>query len=265
MRSVSPEASTAMPDPRAKREPTALYRLYSADETLLYIGISADPDRRFKQHRDAKPWWPQVAQKTIEWHPSRNRALAEEADAIKAEAPAYNIEHHPAMASYQWPPAGMPADRVDAIERETSTLPANLAEGVRRAAWEGFTRAQRPTVSLDRLIAALPAVVDEAMRKTLPDLYTPELAAEFTVAMIAELRAAHAATEALKALAADHPGIQFEEWDTATLDEPLRGRFLAHYLEHKDGTRILVVPLGQDPTVRLAAVRTLLNHQGVTA
>lgn len=129
---LTPEASTAMPDPRAQREPTALYRLYGADKTLLYIGVSDDPERRFKQHRDTKPWWPQVAQKTIEWHPSRDRALAEEATAIKAETPVHNIEHNPAAlqnpASGHWPPAGLAADLVAGIEHATQTLSSDVAE-----------------------------------------------------------------------------------------------------------------------------------------
>lgn len=147
MTSVIPEASTATPNPQDQRatEPAALYRLHDAAGTLLYIGVTGNPDRRFKQHRDTKPWWPQVAKKTIAWHPSRDRALAEEAAAIKAETPVYNIDHNPAAPSYQWPPAGMPDDRIEAIERQASMLPASEAEGIRRAAWEGFTRAQLTT------------------------------------------------------------------------------------------------------------------------
>lgn len=221
MTSVIPEASTVTPDSRDQRTPTALYHLYDADGTPLYIGISNDPERRFKQHRDTKPWWPQVARKTIEWHPSRDCALAKEAAAIKAETPTYNIDHNPSAVSYHWPPAGMPADRVEAIEREASTLPADQAEGIRRAAFDGFARAQHAA--------------------------TPE---------------ERAATEAFSALTA---GLQVEEWDTATLSESLRSKFFAFYLEHKDGRRILVVPAGQDPIVRLHAVRAILAHPGVTA
>lgn len=59
---------------------------------------------------------------------------------------------------------------------------------------------QRPTAaSLDRLIAALPDAVDESMRAAIPHLYTPELAAKFTAAMIAELRASHAQRTAVQA------------------------------------------------------------------
>ncbi|GAA3853921.1 hypothetical protein GCM10023084_05200 [Streptomyces lacrimifluminis] len=177
--------SATMPDPRAQCEPTALYRLYGADgTTLLYIGISTDPDRRFKQHRDSKPWWPLVGQKTIEWHPSRDHALAEEATAIKAEAPAYNIDHNPAAQQAvdpRVPPADMPADLVAGLRQAANTLPADIGESVLRAGFEGFAR--------DRLIAALPDAVDQSMRTALPHRYTPELAARFTQNMVAELRA----------------------------------------------------------------------------
>jgi hypothetical protein len=71
-------------------------------------------------------------------------------------------------------------------------------------------------------------------------------------------------TEALQAIAAEH-SLQVEEWDDRGLDESLRGKLLAHYFEHKDGRRILVVRKGQDPTERLHAVRALLHHQGVIA
>lgn len=123
----------------------ALYRLYDADETLLYIGVTDNPDRRFKQHRNTKPWWPGVSQKTIEWHTTRRRALAEEAAAIEAEAPAYNVQYNPAApvpVSPHQPPAGMPQDRVDALRQVASTCPAHIGDAILRAGFEGFIRAQ---------------------------------------------------------------------------------------------------------------------------
>ncbi|WP_075662269.1 hypothetical protein [Streptomyces acidiscabies] len=71
-------------------------------------------------------------------------------------------------------------------------------------------------------------------------------------------------TTAFQTLTAER-GIQVEEWDTSTLDDPLPDAFLAHYLERKDGVRILVVPTGQNPVVRLHALLSLLDHQAVTA
>lgn len=44
------------------------------------------------------------------------------------------------------------------------------------------------TAQIERLIAALPEIVDESMREAIPHRYSPELAAEFTAAMTAELR-----------------------------------------------------------------------------
>jgi uncharacterized protein len=70
--------------------------------------------------------------------------------------------------------------------------------------------------------------------------------------------------EPLQAIVMAH-GIRVEEWDPAALDENLRSKFFAFYVESADGTRILVVPAGQDPTVRLHAVRAIFDHEGMTA
>lgn len=70
-------------------------------------------------------------------------------------------------------------------------------------------------------------------------------------------------TEAFEALVAEH-GFQVEEWDTDDLDGKLRDKFFAFYLETAD-RKVIVVPVGQDPAHRLAAVRALLAHPGVIA
>jgi predicted GIY-YIG superfamily endonuclease len=74
-------------------ERTALYRLYDADDQLLYIGIAKDPEARWASHatttRSSK-WWHLVARKTVEWLPSREAADAAETRAIAAENPYYN-------------------------------------------------------------------------------------------------------------------------------------------------------------------------------
>ncbi|MFG2967832.1 hypothetical protein ACGFZS_31650 [Streptomyces sp. NPDC048288] len=63
-------------------------------------------------------------------------------------------------------------------------------------------------------------------------------------------------TTAFEVLTAAH-GIQVVEWEG-----PFDGLY-GHYLQHKDGTRLLVVPAGQAPSTRLWAARALLAHQGV--
>ncbi|MEH0587428.1 hypothetical protein QA942_26410 [Streptomyces sp. B21-106] len=44
------------------------------------------------------------------------------------------------------------------------------------------------TLDFDKVIAALPDVIDQAMRNTLPGMYTPQLAADLAAAMTVELR-----------------------------------------------------------------------------
>lgn len=43
----------------------AVYRLYDAAGTLLYIGSAYDPEQRVERHRK-KPWWPQAVRRTDE-------------------------------------------------------------------------------------------------------------------------------------------------------------------------------------------------------
>lgn len=74
-------------------EPTAVYRLFAADDTLLYIGISKRFGDRWIQHAKAKEWWPEVHHQTISWYDSEPAARQVEEDAIKAEHPRFNIIH----------------------------------------------------------------------------------------------------------------------------------------------------------------------------
>ncbi|UXY23378.1 hypothetical protein N8I84_35255 [Streptomyces cynarae] len=70
-------------------------------------------------------------------------------------------------------------------------------------------------------------------------------------------------TEQLHAVLSEH-GIQLIEWDPSGLPEDLRDGFYAFYIETA-GRKTIVVPTGQAPAHRLAAVRVLLTHQGVLA
>lgn len=76
----------------------AVYRLYGADETLLYVGSSFDPDRRLGDHR-RKAWGHLIAHRTVEWHPNRDVADATESRAIEAERPQYNHVGTPEYAA----------------------------------------------------------------------------------------------------------------------------------------------------------------------
>ena len=85
-------------------ERTAIYRLYDTDDTLLYVGITADLGIRWDNHSRKKPWWPRVARKHVIWHDSRTAALANESKAIIVEKPLYNV-----LGSDNPPPRGDPS------------------------------------------------------------------------------------------------------------------------------------------------------------
>jgi hypothetical protein len=74
---------------------TALYRLYAADGTLLYIGVTGKLSVRFYSHSREKRWWPQVAGMRLAWY--ANKAEAEEAEraAIFSEDPVHNVRSTP--------------------------------------------------------------------------------------------------------------------------------------------------------------------------
>jgi hypothetical protein len=71
--------------------PTAVYRIFDADERLLYVGITCNLKARLSNHHACKPWWPDARSAAIEWCADRRIALHQEACAIPGENPRYNI------------------------------------------------------------------------------------------------------------------------------------------------------------------------------
>lgn len=70
---------------------TAVYRFFSADEVLLYIGICDEPLKRWYSHAVDKIWWPDVARFSVVWFTSREEAEESERESINAEKPLHNI------------------------------------------------------------------------------------------------------------------------------------------------------------------------------
>lgn len=85
---------------------TALYRHFDSDGMLLYIGIAKDPGKRSEQHGYHSRWWRFVADTTVEWFATRDRAEAAEREAINSERPVFNHTHNArnrrAMSDYLW-------------------------------------------------------------------------------------------------------------------------------------------------------------------
>ena len=75
-------------------EGTALYRIRGEESLLLYIGISDDFGRRWKEHAKQQPWWDEMRSMSVDrWYQTRGEAEAAEKAAIKAEKPRYNKAH----------------------------------------------------------------------------------------------------------------------------------------------------------------------------
>ncbi|MGW9371155.1 GntR family transcriptional regulator [Streptomyces xanthophaeus] len=81
----------------ARNGRTGLYRHYSADGELLYVGIAYDPDLRLEQHY----WRRESARHTVNWFDRRRDALEAESKAIADERPRYNLQHN-------WEPVPFP-------------------------------------------------------------------------------------------------------------------------------------------------------------
>ena len=80
-------------DDSTRAQRTALYRMFDADDVLLYVGISYVVPARMEWHARYQPWWPQVARRIVEWYGNRDLAEAAEKAAIRAEKPRHNVTH----------------------------------------------------------------------------------------------------------------------------------------------------------------------------
>ncbi|CPT90795.1 Putative resolvase [Mycobacteroides abscessus] len=72
-----------------------LYRMWSEQGELLYVGVTCNPGGRLNSHARQKRWWREVASTTMEQFPSRSALLEAELDAIRTENPKYNIVGRP--------------------------------------------------------------------------------------------------------------------------------------------------------------------------
>jgi len=69
-----------------------LYRLFDAENKLLYVGISINALTRFTAHKRTT-WWSLVTEIKIERFPNRVALELAEKIIIKAEQPCHNIAH----------------------------------------------------------------------------------------------------------------------------------------------------------------------------
>lgn len=132
----------------------ALYRHYSANGELLYIGMSGDPERRMREHQCRTDWADGVGRSEIEWFPSRKAAREAESMEIERLSPPWNKLVEKENKSVKSSPPrtpGMsdsPAHILNSIGRERCAL----ALGVSAARVERATRdGHLPAAWLDTL------------------------------------------------------------------------------------------------------------------
>jgi predicted GIY-YIG superfamily endonuclease len=70
--------------------PHHMYRLFDADQRLLYVGVTRDLCRRLREHRKAAPWWADVASATTEVYPNWFAVRQAERATIADENPKHN-------------------------------------------------------------------------------------------------------------------------------------------------------------------------------
>lgn len=81
-----------------------LYRMFTADERLLYVGLTCNPPARFRQHRGASPWWSDVANIRLEHFATHQELVQAEQAAIQAEKPVYNVARYSGQRERREPP-----------------------------------------------------------------------------------------------------------------------------------------------------------------
>lgn len=70
---------------------TDCYRVYDAENNLLYVGASVNVFRRMRQHRDESWWYPQATRVIAREYVNRRDARYAEALAIRDERPIANV------------------------------------------------------------------------------------------------------------------------------------------------------------------------------
>lgn len=78
-----------------RHEPHVLYRAFGSNGRLIYVGITHDWIKRLYAHWKATWWWSnEVAAVTTTPCPNYEVARVAEAEAIRSERPARNVQHN---------------------------------------------------------------------------------------------------------------------------------------------------------------------------
>jgi predicted GIY-YIG superfamily endonuclease len=124
---------------------TSLYRLYDANDVLLYVGVTRNPEQRFSGHGGKSPWWRQVARRVVSDPMPHDEATRQEREAIETESPKYNRDGVRGRA-YRKPPEytrwddKLPHDCPTMHEFQMAKIRENIAELERQEAETALAR-----------------------------------------------------------------------------------------------------------------------------
>ena len=116
-----------------------LYRFFTGDGRLLYVGMTRNPARRFEQHGGTKSWWSEVERIEMEHHATLDALREAERRAIESDHPIHNIrmnggtKREPHQVSGH---CGLEKGRVYAIGLDDSTCPVGIVDSLDG---DGFT------------------------------------------------------------------------------------------------------------------------------
>lgn len=102
---------------------TALHRHFDKNKKLLYVGISLCAINRLSQHRDASDWYRDIASVSIEWFPSRGRAIDAERIAVRCEFPIHNIQWKKWLHHIDPPTTARLVSKISLLQRVTYYKP----------------------------------------------------------------------------------------------------------------------------------------------
>jgi predicted GIY-YIG superfamily endonuclease len=93
-----------------------VYRLYDADDNLLYVGLSDVPEKRTKTHKHRRDFSAPPVRTTLTEYASREEAAAAERAAIESELPLHNITYKPGGRPPRSYPGGLVMSLSDVAE-----------------------------------------------------------------------------------------------------------------------------------------------------
>jgi hypothetical protein len=176
---------------RLEHRQNVLYRMFNADDVLLYVGITTNLEDRLADHRIFKGWWRDVVTIRLEHFGTRSEAEAAEILAIDTEHPLWNVRHGsrlPARTAPLKKPGGQMQHRNFRIEDDAwlalsriSELRGERPSDVMRDLVKGHVAKHRKLIADDPVLAQRiadlraqrerkqsesPAVADQQERQT---------------------------------------------------------------------------------------------------